>query len=95
MDITDIKVRPWKSKTGKIRGFADIVIGNDFKVTGLKIIEGSNGFFVGMPSKKNTKDDTYSDIVYPLTKESKKELNDAVIKAFKSTNDNEDDLFGD
>ena len=95
MNITDVKIKLWNSK-GKIKGFADIVIGNDFKITGLKIIDGSKGLFVGMPSKKDPKNDTYNDIAYPLTKEAKKELNDAVIEAFKKAGNSEtDDLFGD
>ena len=49
----------------KMKGSASVIIDDCFKITGIKIIEGSNGLFLSMPSRK-LKDGTNRDIVYPI-----------------------------
>ena len=42
-----------KGQWGKIRAFFDVRTEEGFVVKGFKIVEGSSGPFVGMPSQKN------------------------------------------
>ena len=56
MNITDVRIEltPSYAETDRLRGFASITIDNCFVVRDLKIIEGPNGLFVSMPSRKST-----------------------------------------
>ncbi len=64
-----------------IKGTASVNINGAFAVRGVKIIEGSNGLFVSMPSYKAGNE--YKDICFPITTECRKQLNDAVIGAYE------------
>ena len=54
MEITEVRVRLVSVKNDKLRAFCSITVDNDFVVRDLKIIEGSKGAFVAMPSRKLT-----------------------------------------
>ena len=51
-----------KGEWSKIRAFFDLETEDGFTLKGLKIVEGSSGLFVGMPSKKD-KDGEYNDTI--------------------------------
>ncbi|MBM2828087.1 MAG: SpoVG family protein [Actinobacteria bacterium] len=57
MEITEVKVYP-VSENEKLKAYATIIFDDCFVVRDLKIIDGNNGLFVAMPSKKK-KDGTY------------------------------------
>jgi stage V sporulation protein G len=78
MNITDVKV--FKMNMDKLKGFASITLEGVFVVTGIKIMEGSKGLFVAMPSQKVKEE--YKDIAYPCTKEFREELNKAVLEKY-------------
>ncbi|MBD3296860.1 MAG: hypothetical protein GF392_05775 [Candidatus Omnitrophica bacterium] len=52
MEITEVRVFPAESRDGKLKAFATMTFDNWFVVRNLKIIQGSNGLFVAMPSRK-------------------------------------------
>ena len=52
-----------KGEWGKVKAFFDLRTDEGLVVKGFKIVEGSNGPFVGFPSKKNAEGE-YSDTVY-------------------------------
>ena len=80
MKITEVRV--FKSdKGGDFKGFASVTFDNSFVVSGLKILEGQNGLFVGMPSQKKP-DGTYKDICFPITAELRKEIQQAVLNMY-------------
>ena len=64
MQITDIRVRKITNK-GRIKAFVSIVFDNEFVVHDIKIIDGDDGFFIAMPSRKSP-DGKYFDIVHPI-----------------------------
>lgn len=64
-----------------VKGSASININGAFAIRGVKIIEGSNGLFVSMPSYKAGNE--YRDICFPITPECRQQLNDAVIGAYE------------
>lgn len=69
------------NKPGNLKGFANVTIGDEFVVKGLRIIEGEKGLFVSMPSRKVGED--YDDICYPITAEAREKLTGAVMKAYE------------
>ena len=52
MNITEIRVKLVSSGRDKLRGFASLIIDDCLVVRDLKIIEGEQGLFLAMPSRK-------------------------------------------
>lgn len=81
MQITEVRITLREDQ--KLRAFASITIDNCFVVRGLKVIEGGDRkMFVAMPSKKKT-DGTYEDIAHPINNECRRDLEDAVLTAYR------------
>jgi len=66
-----------------LKAFADVAFAGAFIVKGLRVIEGKEGLFVAMPSKK-AKDGKWYDTAHPLTKEFREALNEIVLGAYES-----------
>ena len=82
MEITETKVFPAKEKEGgKLKAYATIVFDGCFIIRDLKIIEGNTGLFVAMPSRKR-KDGTFRDIVHPLDSQTRRMIEESIIKEF-------------
>lgn len=82
MKITDVRVRLAKSEEEvKLRAYADITIDDSFVVHGLKVIEGKNGIFVAMPSRKMPNGE-FKDVAHPITTEVRTSINEAVIAKY-------------
>lgn len=65
---------------GAIRATASLNIGGAFAVHGIKVIDGSKGQFVSMPSYKSG--EAYKDIFHAVTKEAREQMNEAVLAAY-------------
>ncbi len=79
MKITEVRIKKIHGDTS-IRAFASITIDNEFVVKDIKVVEGKNGLFVAMPSKKVG--DKYVDISHPITTQSRSVLFDAVLNEY-------------
>ena len=66
-----------KGSWGKIKAFFDLTTDDGFTIKGFKLVEGTNGMFVGFPSQKNN-DDEYHDTVW-----AEKEVKEQVIELAK------------
>ncbi|MBR6473513.1 MAG: septation regulator SpoVG [Firmicutes bacterium] len=80
MNITDIRIRKVGDES-KLKAVASITFDGEFVVHDIKVIEGQNGLFIAMPSKKMGEGD-YRDIAHPLTQEVRTRLRDAVLEAY-------------
>lgn len=54
MEITEVRIKLMARRHDKLRAFCSITLDNAFVIRDLKIIEGSRGLFVAMPSRKLT-----------------------------------------
>ncbi len=54
MEITEVRIKLMEESEDRLRAFCSITFDNCFVVRDLKIIEGSHGPFVAMPSRKLT-----------------------------------------
>lgn len=63
------------------KAFVDIVL-NGLVITGLRVVDGKNGLFLGMPRRQG-KDGKWYDTVFPLSKEVHQELSEMVLEAYK------------
>ena len=79
MKITNIQVRLRHEE--KLKGFVNITIDDCFVIRGCKIIKGSQGFFLSMPSQK-LEDGSHRDICHPINGNTRREIEDLVLKAY-------------
>ena len=77
MKITDVRVRKVEGET-RLKGVASITIDDAFAVHELRIIEGNEGLFVAMPSRKAA-DGTFRDIAHPINVETRKMVEEVVL----------------
>jgi stage V sporulation protein G len=82
MNVTEIKVFPYKNGDSKLRAFAHVVLNGALRLTGLKVVEGENGLFVAYPSEKG-KDGQFYDIVHPTNRETRNVIQDAVLGSYE------------
>jgi stage V sporulation protein G len=66
----------------KIKAFVDISIG-DFIIKGLRVLQGKNGLFLGMPQEKSAKDGKWYNSFYPSTEEARASLSETVLAAYQ------------
>lgn len=81
MNISDIRIRKIE-KESKLKAVASITIEEAFVVHDIKIIEGDNGLFIAMPSKKGT-DGEFRDICHPISSQVRDEIKNLVIEAYE------------
>lgn len=81
MQITDVKIFPVNED--RLKAYVTITIEGCFVVRDLKVIQGPQGLFVAMPSKKR-KDGQFRDIAHPLNQETRQLIEDMVFEAYES-----------
>ena len=86
LNITDVRITKVEGDE-KLRGFAAIVIDDSFIVGDLRVLEGEEGYFVAMPSKRK-RDGTFKDIAYPLNNEVREALEERVLLAYEASTGN-------
>lgn len=80
MKITDVRVKKVEGQN-RLRAIASITIDDVFVVHELRIIEGANGVFVAMPSRKN-KQGVFKDVAHPINTDLRREIEQIVLDAY-------------
>jgi stage V sporulation protein G len=80
MDITEININ--LRDEDKLKAFVNITFDDVFVVRGLKIIEGGQGLFVCMPSRK-LPDGTYKDIAHPIDNEFRSKIEQRILGVYE------------
>ena len=81
MQITDIRIRQI-AKEGKMKAVVSVTFDEAFVVHDIKIIEGQNGLFIAMPSRKMGEGD-FRDIAHPLVSETRNKIRDAIFEEYE------------
>lgn len=89
MKITKVTVRKLNQKGNNLKAFATVELDEELVLTNIKLIKGSKGLFIGMPSEYVEYKDEYYDIFFPITAEFRSELQEAIIDAYHEDNDGE------
>lgn len=80
MNITDVRIRK-VGDDGKMKAVVSVTFDDEFVVHDIKIIEGQNGLFIAMPSRKMGEGD-FRDIAHPLTSETRNKIKDAIFAEY-------------
>ena len=79
MEVTDVRVFPVEEE--KLKAFVSIIFDDCFVVSDIKIINGNNGLFISMPSKKR-KNGTFRDIAHPLNNETRRMIEEKILAKY-------------
>ena len=90
MKITSVNVRKIEKEGSRMKGIASILLDDSFAVHDIRIIEGDNGLFIAMPSRK-TATGGYRDIAHPINPEVRAMFEDAILDAYDKAEDPEDE----
>lgn len=81
MNITDVRIRKIAAD-GKLKAVVSVTFDDEFVVHGIKIIEGQNGLFIAMPSKKMGETD-FRDIAHPIVSEARNKIRDVIFAEYE------------
>ena len=82
MTITDVRVRLIKKDDSKLKAVASVTFDDCFVVHDIKVIEGNEGYFIAMPSRK-TGEGEYKDVAHPIKTETREEIIKVILNAFE------------
>ncbi|MDR3264332.1 MAG: septation regulator SpoVG [Clostridiales bacterium] len=82
MNITDIRIRIVKKGDAKLKAVASMIIDDSFAIHDIKIIEGSNGNFIAMPSRKGPSGE-YKDIAHPIKTDVREHICALILDAYE------------
>ncbi len=80
MEVTDVRLRKVETE-GRMRAIASITFDEEFVVHDIRVIEGNEGLFVAMPSKR-TPDGEFRDVAHPINTIARTKIQDAVLAAY-------------
>lgn len=82
MEITEITVTLRNEE--KLKAFVNVTFENKFVVRGMKVIKGSTGFFVSMPSRKMP-DGSFRDIAHPINNDFRQFIEKVILEEYNRT----------
>jgi stage V sporulation protein G len=82
MQVTELRIRKVTSE-GKLKAYVTVTFDNCFVVHNVKIIEGKDGLFIAMPSKK-TATGEYKDVAHPISPEFRTELQNKILDEYNA-----------
>ena len=81
MTITDVRIRKIATE-GKMKAIVSVTFDNEFVVHDIKVIEGQNGLFIAMPSRK-TPDGEFKDIAHPINTDTREKMQSSILTAYE------------
>ena len=88
MKITNISIRKVEKEDSRMKGIASVLLDDEFAVHDIRIIEGTKGLFIAMPSRK-TSVGNYRDICHPISQEVRSMFEKTILDAYENASDEE------
>jgi len=80
VNVTDVRVRKVLAE-GKMKAIVSVTLDDMFVIHDVKVVEGQNGLFVAMPSRK-TPSGEFRDIAHPINSSAREIIQSAVLDAY-------------
>ena len=93
MNITDVRVRKVLTE-GKMKAIVSVTLDDAFVIHDVKVVDGQNGLFVAMPSRK-TPTGEFRDIAHPISQEARDLLQSRVLEKYEEALASGEGLLGD
>ncbi|MDP4144525.1 MAG: septation regulator SpoVG [Bacillota bacterium] len=87
MQITDVRIRKITTE-GKMKAIVSVTFDGEFVVHDIKVIEGQNGLFIAMPSRK-TPDGEFKDIAHPINTTTREKIQNAILDEYEKVKNEE------
>ncbi|MCR6545347.1 septation regulator SpoVG [Dehalobacterium formicoaceticum] len=81
MDVTDVRIRKTLSE-GKMKAIVSVTIDDAFVIHDVKVVDGQNGLFVAMPSRK-TPAGEFRDIAHPISQQARDIIQSKVLEKYQ------------
>ena len=88
MQITDVRVRKIAAE-GKMKAIVSVTFDNEFVVHDIKVIEGQNGLFIAMPSRK-TPNGEFKDIAHPINTSTREKIQQSILDEYEKVKNEEE-----
>lgn len=82
MKIKSVNVRKINKEGSRMKGIASVLLDDSFAVHDIRIIDGDNGLFIAMPSRK-TATGGYRDVAHPINPEVRAMFEEAILDAYE------------
>lgn len=85
MQVTDCQVFPFHEgpSMGHIKAIASIILGDQFMIRGLRVMDGENGLFVSYPVDPFFKGDDFRTLCNPITRALREHIETAVLEKYQ------------
>lgn len=80
--VTNIQIFPLAEAVGKTKAMVRVVLEDQLQLTGMRIIDSANGFFVSYPNDPTYKGGDYRSLFYPVTGELRDVIESAVLEKY-------------
>ena len=89
LSVTQVKVYPFNEgpSMGRIKGYANITLNDQFHIRGLRIMEGENGLFVAYPNDPFYKGDDFRSLCFPMKRQLREHIENCVLEKYQASLD--------
>ena len=84
MKITNVSIRRAEKEDSRMKAIASVLLDDEFAVHDIRIIEGTKGLFIAMPSRK-TSTGGYRDIAHQISQEVRTMFEKAILDAYEKS----------
>ena len=84
MEITEVRVYPVREE--KLKAFVSVVFDRCFMVNDIKVIQGKEGLFISMPSRRKKNGD-FKDVAHPLNQETRRWVEERILLEYRAALD--------
>ena len=89
MRVTNVNLKNLEGK-GRLKAIGSITLDDIFVVKDVAVVEGNNGLFISMPSKKDS-DGKYRNTAFPINSELRAAITDEVLSAYEEKKEDDAD----
>ena len=84
LSVTNVQVFPFRegAKLGNMLGLANVVLNDQLQISGLRIMDGVNGMFVGYPPNPLYKGEDLRSSVFPITRALREHIENCVLEKY-------------
>ena len=83
MKITNVSIRKVEKEDSRMKGIASVLLDDEFAVHDIRIIEGTKGLFIAMPSRKAA-DGEYRDIAHPINSDTREKIQSIILEKYET-----------